>query len=429
MNPGSRLFVILVYTLLGASFIAETAVLAYEFWDAGWFTIATHDSHLFLFFPIMGVLALLAFYVPSCVFVDMYWRQFVRHGRLRFLFGLAVVAALAGVMSYNLSTSQNRSIWEIAAPTLQKDRSEPPGCGAANRPCDRIALLDALASVRQVSQNRLALKDFVRECGPDPLLETSRDRVERKRFCFASTPLSEVPRLTTDRECCESQKLFMSRINTLYARPEQRSLTAAVHAALLPLKLFFLFVLLAISILLAARHKSVKEHYSVLLPRIEFGVLIGALAMLFFPLMSQAFVLTTDALYGTTQVGGFKPMVPLLSFAFGAWGLLLLLFFYRRRDNAQMEMIGKMAGLLASVVAVFKYDILIAFIGRTFGAGASGITVIVMTALAIAAAASLLLPIWHQFQKEVERNEAAHPEDVSADASAEGGAAAPAGEA
>ena len=122
--------------------------------------------------------------------------------------------------------------------------------------------------------------------------------------------------------------------------------------------------------------------------------------MIFFPLMSQAFVLTADALYGTRQIGGFKPIVPLMSFCFGAWGLLLLLFFYHRRDK-QVEMLGKMAGVLASAVAVIKYDLLIAFVSRAIGAGASEFTVGILTMVAIGAGLSLLLPLWRQFHQEV----------------------------
>jgi hypothetical protein len=407
MLLGSRVFVVTIYLLLGLSFVAETAVLAYEFRDNSWFTMATHDSHLFLFFPILGTLALAAFYVPSCVFVDMYWR-YVKLGRLRFAIGFLVVAGGAYALANNLNSSANRSVWEIAPSTLQRDRSEPSGCGGQGRPCERVALLEALTNVRQVSQTRLALKDFVRECAPDPLLETNRERSERKRFCFASTPLTTEPRLTTDRDCCDSQRLFMSRINTLHSRSEQRSLTGRVHAALLPLKIFFLLVLLAISILLALRNQSVTRHYAPLLPRIEFGVLVGTIAMIFFPLMSQAFVLTADALYGTRQIGGFKPIVPLMSFCFGAWGLLLLLFFYHRRDK-QVEMIGKMAGVLASAVAVVKYDLLISFVGRAIGAGASEFTVGILAMAAIGAGFSLLLPLWRQFHHEIAQTNAENP--------------------
>ena len=398
MLPGSRAFVFTIYVLLGLSFVAETAVLAYEFIDSGWFTIATHDSHLFLFFPLLGTVALAAFYVPSCVFVDMYWRH-VAFGRVRFAIGLVVVAALSYFIAAGLLASKDRSVWEIAPGRLKADRAEPAGCGSAARPCERLALLDALENVRQVSQSRLGLKDFVRTCSRDPLLETSvLERTERKRFCFASTPLSAEPRLTTDNECCRSQRRFSETINSLYiAGP--KSLTGQIHAWLLPPKIFFLLILLAISLLLAARNRSVTRHYKELLPRIELGVLVGVVAMIFFPLMSQAFVLTTDALYGTHQAGGFKPIVPFMSFCFGAWGLLILLFFYHQRDM-QLEILGKLGGVLASAVAVIKYDLLTSVLGRLLGAGASPWSIAFLALVAIASIIVLLYPLWQQFKSE-----------------------------
>ena len=72
---GARIFVFLVYLGLGLSFLATTAVLAHEFWESGWFDFVTTDSHLFLFFPTFGIVALLAFYTPSCTLTDLYWHH------------------------------------------------------------------------------------------------------------------------------------------------------------------------------------------------------------------------------------------------------------------------------------------------------------------------------------------------------------------
>jgi len=56
MHAGARALVFLVYSALGLSFVGETALLAWEFRDADWLTLATHDSHLFLFFRRSGSL-------------------------------------------------------------------------------------------------------------------------------------------------------------------------------------------------------------------------------------------------------------------------------------------------------------------------------------------------------------------------------------
>jgi hypothetical protein len=387
---GARAFVFIVYVILGASFIAETALLAWEFWDSGWLMLATHDSHLFLFFPTLGLVALAAFYLPSCAFVDMYWR-YVRLGRLRFIVGIIAVSAISYLIGSGLAASPYKSVWDLSPATLAADKSEPAGCGTATRPCERVALLEAISSVAQVSGARLGLKEFIRNCEAEPLFE-AESAAERKRFCFASTPLSAAPKLSTDAECCRAQERFKSAIGKLYETPSQRSLTGQVHELLLPLKVFFLLVLLAISVLLALRHDGVARHYPTLVGRIEVGVLVGAIAMIFFPLMSQGFVQTADALYGVQQGQGFKPIVTFMSFIFGAWALLIVLFFFRRH-TPEVELAAKLAGVVASTVAVVKYDLLVALIVRYLGSGAGEIAVAALIALALISVIVLLSPL------------------------------------
>lgn len=108
MSGGVRLFVFIVFSTIGVAFGAVTGALVYEFngWSLGdnhaaLIALATLNSHLFLFFPTLGVLALFAFYIPACVFVDLYWRH-IPYGRLRFVLGAAALIALsfyaAGIM-------------------------------------------------------------------------------------------------------------------------------------------------------------------------------------------------------------------------------------------------------------------------------------------------------------------------------------------
>ena len=65
---GARIFVAIVFVLLGASFIASTALLIYEFQRMEWFALLAVHSYLFFFFPVLGILALVAFYLPSVIF-------------------------------------------------------------------------------------------------------------------------------------------------------------------------------------------------------------------------------------------------------------------------------------------------------------------------------------------------------------------------
>jgi hypothetical protein len=312
-------------------------------------------------------------------------------GRLRFLVGVAVLVAASYWIGTELASSPYRSIWDLSPATLAKDKSEPLGCGTPTRPCDRIALLEGVANVRRVSETRLGLKDFVRNCEVEPLIE-SEAAAERKRFCFASTPLVALPRLSTDAECCRAQQRFEEAIMRLYEPPAQRSLTSEVHALLLPFKVFFLLVLFAISALLAVRHESVRRHYPALIGKIELGVLVGAIAMIFFPLMSQAFVQSTDVLYGTSQGAGFKPIVPYMTFAFGAWALLLVLFFFRQH-NPEVELAAKLAGVVASTIAVVKYDLIVALFVRFLGSGSGVISVTILTVFTVVAVLVLLSPL------------------------------------
>ena len=332
IGAGARIFVFLVYLLLGLSFLATTAVLAHEFWESGWLDFVTMDSHLFLFFPTLGIVALLAFYTPSCALTDLYWHH-VPLGRLRFAIGILLLGGASYLIAAELLASPKRSAWEIAPAVLKEDKGEPPGCAlVANGTCQRLPILQALKNLRQVSQTHLGLAEFIRDCDRDVLVEGTSGP-EGKRFCFASTPLSPSPPLQSDADCCRAQERLAAAASAQFAHQEPRSLTAKVHAWLLPLKVFFLLVLLAISMLLVLRHKAIEQHYKGSMARMEFGVIVGTAAALFFPFMSQAFVQSAEALYGISGRGTFSLITPLLSLAFGAWTLLMVFFFYRRRDK------------------------------------------------------------------------------------------------
>ena len=399
MSLGARAFVFIVYLGLGLSFIAVPAVLVWEFGPEKAMTFATFDSHLFLFFPTLGLVALAAFYLPSCAFVDMYWRH-IRFGFLRFMIGLVAIAAAAAHIAFGLSSNPHRSVWDLSPATLAQDRSEPAGCGDAERPCERIALIEGVTNLRAVSQRRVGVREFYRSCQAEPLIGSTTTE-EVKRFCFASTPLSAAPRLSTDAECCLAQQRYQSTIDRLYLDPVQQSVTGRIHKLLLPGKVFFLFILLAISILLTVRHAGVKRHYPDRIARIEVGVLVGAAAMIFFPLMSQAYVQSAEALFGVQQRGGFRSIVPLMSFLFGAWAMLLLLFSFRQHDQ-DLELAAKLAGVAASTIAVFKYDILVSIIVRYLGSGADELSVLLVIGLAIAAVIVLLSPLARRPRREAQ---------------------------
>ena len=390
MLSGPRTITLALFLVLGLSFLAETGVLIWEFRDAGWFTIATHDSHLFLFFPTLGLVALAAFYVPALAFSDMYW-QHIPYGRPRILIGFLLLAVVSWFVASALNSSPFRPIWDIAPSVLQADKNQPAGCGAPPAPpCERVALLESLEAVREVSSARLGLKDFVRHCEADPLIGSAK-LPGPERFCFASTPLSAKPMLSTTADCCRAQARMKDAILELSGPSSQRSYTALVHALLLPFKVFFLLLLAVIGGMLALRYRGVAHYYPKQIGRIDLGVVVGAAAMIFFPLMSQGFVQTADALFGTAQNAGFKPIVNAMTAAFAIWAMVLLLVFYRRYDR-DLELVGKLAGVVASAFAVFKYDLLVSLVTRYLGSGAGFPTIAALLIASVGAALLLVSP-------------------------------------
>ena len=414
MKVGPRVFVFIVFLALGLSFVATTAALAMEFWrDDLWLDFLTSDSHLFLFFPTFAVVALMAFYLPSCAIVDLYWNHLTL-GRVRFAIGLLVLAAAAWAIAAVIVSGQNKSIWTVKPEVLFADAGEPAGCLKNGADCTRLPVVQVVKNLRDVSQSRLGLRPLVRNCQTDPLIERAA-QVGPKRYCMVTTPFSVSPALKTDQECCRAQQSFLayvsglqsSRLQDEVAEPfaplrlplrffevepseSNLSMTGLLHGLLLPLKVLFLLVLVAISILMTVHLRKIEQLYEPYLGRMETGLLIGTFATLFFPLMSQAFLQSVDAMVGDQGRGNFSNIVPILSFAFGVWTVLILLYFYRRRDK-EAEIFAKIGGAAAGIVALVQYEAIIDFLVRTVGSGADWFLVIAAAVLAPVVAVVVLI--------------------------------------
>jgi hypothetical protein len=383
MYVGVRIFIVLVFLVIGLSFLATTGALVYEFWEADGLALATFYSHLFIFFPIFGIVTLVGFYAPACAFLDMYWR-YVPLGRFRFIVGLLTVALLSVVIAQWLRSGSEKSVFEVKPEVLAADRGSPAGC-ASGEICDRMPVLTAVKNVRTVSQTRIGLSDLARDCTQDPL--KAAGATEQARYCFASTPLPAKPaklRLTTDAECCKAQKQFVTAVNEMYADPTRRSLTGLAHDWTLPFKIFFMLMLLTISIMLAFRRRSLEQYYAPYEDGIERGVLIGAAAMVIFPVMTHAFLQSAALLYGAGGIGGFRANVPVISLAFGAWALLLLFYFYGRRDK-EIQGLARIGGVIGGAVAIVKYEQIIDFLVLAIGSGAGFGSLAVLALIALAA--------------------------------------------
>lgn len=381
LSLASKLIVAGVFTLLGSTFIATTGSLYLEFRDASWFTIAALNSHLFIFFPTFGLLALCAFFIPAAVFVDFYWKH-VAYGRARFVTGAVVAAVLSIVIAAKIQGGDQPLTWWLTPQTLKADRSEPPGCGGGQA-CRRVGVLDALAAIREASQTRMGLSPLVRACRPDPYIEVPAELLV-KRYCFPTKSLMTAP------ECCRAQMGFAAHVKQLYdGERGAHAATAWVHDVLLPFKVFFLLVLLAIGVLLAIWRRRLDVLYWRYSNRIERGVIIGALAMLIWPVSNHAYLQTATLLYGEAYGGFYATISPGISLIFAGWALLLVLFFFRRKDR-DLEKAGKMAGGFASAIAVLKYNEIVDFAMRFVGSGSDPFEVGVLAAALFAAFLALL---------------------------------------
>ena len=100
--------------------------------------------------------------------------------------------------------------------------------------------------------------------------------------------------------------------------------------------------------------------------------------------------LSDCTLYGSAAESGYRAAAPYFTFAFGAWAMLLLFFFYRRRDK-DMEALGRLAGIAAGAIAVFKYDLIIDVFVRVFGSGATAVTLSGLTVAAVFAIIALFV--------------------------------------
>jgi hypothetical protein len=348
---GARIFVAIAFLILGASFLASTGLLVYEFWELDWLTMAVAHSHLFIFFPILGIVALIAFYVPSVILTHLYWNH-VPYGKVRFVVGALVVAGLAYAFALSLD-NEPRAIYEASPEALLADKGEPAK--------GRVAILDTLATLRGTAQKRFGLASFGRSCVRDPLLEIPEEML-KERYCFPAK------KNLTGEACCQVQAAFAKAVSRLQASPRTRSISGELDGLIfLPVKTFFILVLVAIALMLAFWRSRIEQQYRELVPSLERGVIIGGLAMLFWLAMDYGYQQTANVLFGRWTAG---PQLR-LSLVLVPWALLLL-FYFLRRLGKQGELVGQISGVVFAGVAVLRYEQLNDWVVRLFGIGADG---------------------------------------------------------
>jgi len=184
----------------------------------------------------------------------------------------------------------------------------------------------------------------------------------------------------------------------MYAPPENRALTGHVHAWILPFIVFFLLVLFIIGVMLVIRRRSLDQFYGKYLNRLERGVLVGAFAMLFWPLSNHAYIQSSAVLFGGSSRSLFIQLAPAFSLLFGLWALMLL-FFFLRRYKQDVETVGKIGGVIVSGIAFLRYEELVGYFEWLAGSGANALSLGFLGAILLTA--FLQLVIWRSYDREL----------------------------
>jgi hypothetical protein len=378
---GRYVFVALVFSLLGLSFIASTALVIAEFGEAATAIVFAH-SHLFLFFPTLGISALVAFYFPAVVFTDIYWR-YAPYGKPRFIFGTLVWIALSVGLTWWFAAGHLRAIWEISPSILAQEKLAADRCTGPD--CRPTSLMGAMGSLRETAKTRTTISEFARTCVPDRYVEPA-DSANKPRFCFAAAAGTEDPNAKLSAaECCTAQRALRQNLRTIWENPANRSRVALFDDIFFALKVAFIIVVVLIGALLTFWRHTLYAHYARYIQTIDRCVMIGALLMLFWPLMDYAYQQTTDVLFGR-EYRGF----PLrMSLVLAPWAVFLLLYFADPFGRG-FENLARILTVLGSAVAFLRYQDIADISVRLLGIGAADWHFAVL----ILIAALMLVAVW-----------------------------------
>src|SRR5262249_5680030 len=168
----------------------------------------------------------------------------VRSGKARLLPGLIVLAAVSWAVTKWLDKPP-RALWEVAPQALAIDKGDPAGCDGDGAPaCLRAPMLTALAKLRAEGQRRVGLSKFARNSTPDERVDLPIERT-KARYCFPADA-----RLDADA-CCKAQRRFANEVRQRVADPAQRSFSAVCDRVFMPLKVFFVLLVITVGLLLS----------------------------------------------------------------------------------------------------------------------------------------------------------------------------------
>jgi len=293
--------------------------------------------------------------------------------------GIVAIGALSLGVFWWLD-AKPRHVWEVSPAALETDKGETLRCTGDGQICQRVPIADALANLRLEAQNRLGLWPFGRNCNVDPLLELPND-LQRQRWCFPAKAM------LVGVACCQVQARLADVIASMQANASTRSLSGKLDTYFLPLKIFFVLIVIVIGGLLAVWRSKLDEHYQALIPSIERGVIVGAMAMIAWALMDYGYQEVADALFGRWTDG-----LPIrLSLVVCPWTLLLLFYFLRHLEKYS-AIIGQISGAVVAAVYVLRYESVNDWSVLFLGIGASALSIALLVAMSFAGVLWIIWP-------------------------------------
>lgn len=353
----SKVAVTALFTGLYAVFVWETVALFSEYGDSGLaMRLATLDAHNFIFFPIGGLLVLIAFWRPTVMLTDAL-------GGNKFRFGIFVLAAavivtcLASVVAARaFAASDARSMFEIAPETLLADEGRE----------NRAPVTEALIKLKILAGGEEGLGSYSARCDAE-WLQFSATANEEK-LCFANGVVSTVA------DCCRAKATFRADLNAMHA--ESPSRLSGIHKLAIQVKIFFLLMLLGLGVFLVRYRPGLQRLYGASFESVSFGLAAGGAVMLTWPLMNAAYLQTNSLLTGAGASSAYMVTGPIVALGFAIWTMLLL-FFHLRSYPSQIEYAAKIGGFVAAAIGVFRYDDIIGYFTQTLGVGGSVVAVVV----------------------------------------------------
>ncbi|MEO0548451.1 MAG: hypothetical protein AAFZ91_00920 [Pseudomonadota bacterium] len=359
----SRIVVTAVFAVFYLAFLIETGALLMEFGPDGLgIRMATLFAHNFLFFPIVGFLALVAFWRPTVLIVDaLLWGK-VKFGQITLGAVAAVVVTIALMLSSAFGASNSRSLFEVAPAALAAD----PGVESPDDTQRRASIQEILVKMKINALSEGGLSDFKSTCDPEWLRFAVA--ADEQKLCFPTGTTISV------KDCCRARTLFREFLNASHAAAP--SDLSGTHRAVMPFKMTFLLTLMAVGILLVRLRKRLTTLYGAAVQDVSFPIAVGGALMLLWPLMNASYLDTFSLLTDDGSSNVYRVTAPLYALGFGIWSMLLV-FFHLRTYPSQMEVALKAAGALVAALGVLQYEQIIAYLSRTLGIGGGIVAVVV----------------------------------------------------